>query len=430
MDQPRGEKISTQNSMDRKIKKQKWPPKKIAGAAVGGLFVIVVLYNLLLGDHSSKLNVQAEKITISTVSHGPFQEFIPVTGNVLPIKTIYLDAVEGGQVDTIYRKAGSIVKEGDQILRLENTSLHLQISSQDALVAEQRNLLTNTRFTLDQNQTQSRQLLINREYEVRRLHRIYRNQEALFQQTLISKDEFEQSKDDYEFEKKRQDLAVKAFKRDSAFQEIQLRQLEGNVGRLENNLKIARRRLENLTIRAPVSGQLTSLNAEIGESKSQGQRLGQVDVLDGFKVRAAIDEHYIAKIGIGQRGQFDFAGQTYTLVTKIVYPEVTNGRFEVDMEFEGDVPQVRRGQTVRIRLELGDLEDATMISRGGFYQKTGGNWVYVLTEDGSEAVKRNIRLGRQNTQVFEVLDGLESGERVITSSYDNYGDIDKLIIKN
>lgn len=430
MDQPRGEKISTQNSMDRKIKKQKWPPKKIAGAAVGGLFVIVVLYNLLLGDHSSKLNVQAEKITISTVSHGPFQEFIPVTGNVLPIKTIYLDAVEGGQVDTIYRKAGSIVKEGDQILRLENTSLHLQISSQDALVAEQRNLLTNTRFTLDQNQTQSRQLLINREYEVRRLHRIYRNQEALFQQTLISKDEFEQSKDDYEFEQKRQQLAVRAFKRDSSFQEIQLRQLEGNVGRLENNLKIARRRLENLTIRAPVSGQLTSLNAEIGESKSQGQRLGQVDVLDGFKVRAAIDEHYIAKIGMGQRGQFDFAGNTYTLITKIVYPEVTNGRFEVDMEFEGEVPQVRRGQTVRIRLELGDLEDATMISRGGFYQKTGGNWVYVLTEDGSEAVKRNIRLGRQNTQVFEVLDGLQSGERVITSSYDNYGDIDKLIIKN
>ncbi len=430
MDQPRGEKISTQNSMDRKIKKKKWPPKKIAGVAVGGLFVIVVLYNLLLGDHSSKLNVQAEKITISTVSHGPFQEFIPVTGNVLPIKTIYLDAVEGGQVDTIYRQAGSIVKEGDQILRLENTSLHLQISSQDALVAEQRNLLTNTRFTLDQNQTQSRQLLINREYEVRRLHRIYRNQEALFQQTLISKDEFEQSKDDYEFEKKRQQLAVQAFKRDSSFQEIQLRQLEGNVGRLENNLKIARRRLENLTIRAPVSGQLTSLNAEIGESKSQGQRLGQVDVLDGFKVRAAIDEHYIAKIGIGQRGQFDFAGQTYTLVTKIVYPEVTNGRFEVDMEFEGEVPKVRRGQTVRIRLELGDLEDATMISRGGFYQKTGGNWVYVLTEDGGEAVKRNIRLGRQNTQVFEVLDGLQSGERVITSSYDNYGDIDKLIIKN
>lgn len=417
--------------MDRKIEKKKWPPKKIAGVSIAALFVLAVIYNIGFGDHSSKLNVETEKITISTVERGPFQEFIPVTGTVLPIRTIYLDAVEGGKVDTIFRKAGSFVKQGDRILRLENTSLHLQISNQDALVTEQRNLLTNTKFNLDQNRTQSRQLLINREYEVRRLERIWKNQKELHEQGLISQDQYEQSRDDYEYELRRQKLNVESFKRDSLFQDVQVRQLEASLSRLESNLKIAQKRLDNLNIKAPVTGQLTSLNAEIGESKAQGQRLGQVDVLDGFKVRAAIDEHYIARINIGQTGQFDFAGNTYSLVTRIVYPEVTNGRFEVDMEFEGQVPEgIRRGQTVRIRLELGDLEDAVMLARGGFYQKTGGNWVYVVNDDGSEAVKRDIRLGRQNTQVFEVLEGLQPGEQVITSSYDNYGDIDKLILKN
>ncbi|MCB0296328.1 MAG: HlyD family efflux transporter periplasmic adaptor subunit, partial [Calditrichaeota bacterium] len=259
---------------------------------------------------------------------------------------------------------------------------------------EQRNLLTNTKFNLDQNRTQSRQLLINREYEVRRLERIWKNQKELHEQGLISQDQYEQSRDDYEYELRRQKLNVESFKRDSLFQDVQVRQLEASLSRLESNLKIAQKRLDNLNIKAPVTGQLTSLNAEIGESKAQGQRLGQVDVLDGFKVRAAIDEHYIARINIGQTGQFDFAGNTYSLVTRIVYPEVTNGRFEVDMEFEGQVPEgIRRGQTVRIRLELGDLEDAVMLARGGFYQKTGGNWVYVVNDDGSEAVKRDIRLG-------------------------------------
>lgn len=417
--------------MDRKIKKKAWTPKKIAYVSGAALFVLFVIYQIGFGDHSSKLNVEREKITISAVNQGPFQEFIPVTGTVMPIKTIYLDAIEGGQVDTVIREAGSFLNEGDVILRLENTSLHIQISNQDAAVVEQRNMLTNNSFNLEQNLTQSRQMLLNREYEIRRLKRIYQRQEELYKNDLISKEEFEQSKDDYDYEVKRQKLNIQSFKRDSIFQKVQIRQLEGSLNRLEENLRIARKRLENLTIKAPVTGHLTSLNAEIGESKAQGERLGQLDVLDGFKVRAAIDEHYIARIDIGQKGQFDFAGRNYTLITKKIYPEVTNGRFEVDMEFEGEEPDgIRRGQTVRIRLELGDLEEATMLSRGGFYQKTGGNWVYVVDESEEFATRRNIRLGRQNTQVYEVLEGLQPGDRVITSSYDNYGDIDKLILKN
>ncbi len=416
--------------MDKKIEKKKWPPKKIAYISIAALFVFFVIYQIGFGDHSSKLNVERQKITISTVSEGPFQEFIPVTGTVMPIKTIYLDAIEGGQVDTVIREAGNFVKEGDIILRLENTSLHIQISNQDAAVVEQRNLLTNNTFNLEQNLTRSRQLLIDREYEIRRLKRIYERQKELFEQDLISKEEYDQSKDDFDYEVKKHRLNIQSFERDSIFQKVQIQQLEESLNRLEDNLRIARKRLENLNIRASVTGHLTSLNAEIGESKAQGERLGQIDVLDGFKVRAAIDEHYIARIDIGQKGQFDFAGRSYSLVTKKIYPEVTNGRFEVDMEFEGEEPNgIRRGQTVRIRLELGDLEEAVMLARGGFYQKTGGNWVYIMDESGEFAAKRSIRLGRQNTQVYEVLEGLTPGDRVITSSYDNYGDIDKLILK-
>ena len=220
------------------------------------------------------------------------------------------------------------------------------------------------------------------------------------------------------------------FRQDSLLRVNQLTQLESSIDRLEMNLEMVKRSVDNLTLRAPISGQLTSLNAEIGQSKSSGQRLGQIDVLDNFKVRAAIDEFYIARINIGQEGEFDLAGNTFRLIIKKVYPEVRDGRFEVDMEFTGKPPQgIRRGQTLQIRLELGDLSEATLLARGGFYQRTGGQWVYILDPSGENATKRSIKLGRQNPQVFEVIEGLQPGEQVITSSYDNFGDIDKLILK-
>lgn len=417
--------------MDRKIEKRKWPPKKIAGVSFAGLFLIFVV-SIFPWDTSSKLNVETQKITIATVERGPFQEFIPVTGSVLPIKTIFLDAIEGGRVDSIFIQAGSFVEAGDKIVRLENRTLHIQIMSQDAQVVEQRNLLTSTRFNMEQNRINLRHRLIDQEYQIRRLKRLYDRRKKLLEQNLISQEEFEATKDEYEYQLKRQNLNVESFKQDSLFQEVQIKQLDNSLIRLEQNLGVARTRLDDLTMRAPISGQLTSFNVEFeGEFITAGQRLGQIDELDGFKVRAGIDEHYLARIDKGLHGEFDFAGQSYALVTSRIYPEVRDGRFEVDLEFVGEEPEgIRRGQTLHIRLALGDLSEAVLIPRGGFYQKTGGQWIYIVDDAGDFAVKRKIRLGRQNTQMFEVLEGLEPGERVVTSSYDSFGDIDKLVLKN
>ena len=416
--------------MDRKIEKRKWPPRKIATLAASALFFIIIVCNISFGDRSTKLNVETQKITISEVRRGPFQEFIPVTGNVLPIKTIFLDATEGGRVDTVYIEAGSFVKAGDKILQLENRNLHIQIMSQDALVLEQRNLLTGTRFNMEQNRINLRQRLLDQEYQLKRLNRLFDRRKELFERSVISQEEFEATKDEFDYQKKTQKLNIESYRQDSLFQHIQIKQLENSLIRLEDNLKIVRTRLDDLTVTAPITGQLTSLIPETGQTVAQGERIGQVDNLDGFKARAAIDEHYLARIGKGQRGEFDFAGKTYKLITDRVYPEVRNGRFEVDLKFVAETPQgIRRGQTLHIRLELGDLTEAVLIPRGGFYQKTGGQWIYVVDESGDFTAKRRIRLGRQNPQVFEVLSGLEPGERVVTSSYDSYGDIDKLILQ-
>ncbi len=416
--------------MDRQIQKKKWPPKKIAMVGGGGLFFCFVIYSFIFGDSSSKLNVETEKITIAAVERGPFQEFIPVTGSVLPIKTIYIDAIEGGRVETKFIEAGAFVKEGDKILQLTNTNLLLDIMFREAQFFEQSNNLRNTRLLMEQSRLNLRQQLNDQEYQVQRLKRLNERAAELRQKNLISQQEFEQTRDEYDYRRRQKELAIESFKQDSLFRQVQVEQLETSLKRMQANLDVTKQRLESMIIRAPVTGQLTSLNAEIGESKAQGQRLGQVDILDGFKVRAGIDEHYLARINLGQTGEFDFAGQTYVLITKKVFPEIRDGRFDVDLEFQGKEPDgIRRGQTLHIRLELGDLSEATLLSRGGFYQKTGGQWVYVLDGSGDFATKRNIKLGRQNPQVFEVLEGLETGERVITSSYDSFGDIDKLILK-
>jgi len=390
-----------------------------------------VIYGALFSDSSSKLNVEEEKITISTVTKGPFQEFIPVTGNVLPRTTIYLDAVEGGRVEKIFIEAGSMVKKGDKILQLGNTNLLLDIMFREAQFFEQSNNLRNTRLLMEQNRLNLRQRLVEQDYQLERLKRQYDRSSELFKRSLISQQEFEQTQSDYDYYRKQKELATESFRQDSLFREIQIQQLESSLKRMQDNLSVVKQKLDNLTIMAPIDGQLTSLNAEnIGESKNPGERLGQIDVLDGFKVRAGIDEHYLPRISRDLTGEFDFAGSTYQLITKKVFPEVRDGRFDVDLEFVGDQPRgIRRGQTLQIRLQLGDLSEAVLLARGGFYQKTGGQWVYVVEDDGTVASKRPIRLGRQNPQVFEVLEGLEPGERVVTSSYDTFGDIDKLILK-
>jgi len=417
-------------SMDRKIEKKKWPPKRIALYVIGGFVALFLIYTLLFGSGGRKLNVKTERITVSSVSRGLFQEFIPVTGNVVPIKTVYLDAVEGGRVELRYIEEGSIVERGDEILKLDNTNLHLDIMYREAELFQQINNLRNTRLEMERTRLNLKRQMTELDYQLRTNKRIYERNQELFKKNLISKHEFEQAKDEYSYLLKSREITIETHRQDSIFREVQIYQLENSVERMQANLEVVKAKLENLIIKTPISGQLTSLNAEIGESKSPGERLGQIDVLDSFKVRVDIDEHYIARIEIGKTGEFDFAGNTYNAVIRKIYPEVVNGRFGVDMYFTGVVPQgIRRGQTLHIRLALGDLSEAILLARGGFYQKTGGQWVYLLDESGDAARKQSIKLGRQNPQYFEVLEGLQPGDRVITSSYETFGDNDILVLK-
>lgn len=416
--------------MDRKIEKKKWPPKRIAGLAAVGLFVILVLYVFLFRLSKSTLNVKTERITISTVTRGPFQEFIPIMGNVLPINTFYLNAVEGGRVEEIYLEAGTLVKEGDGILRLANTNLLLDIMWREAELFQQSNNLRNTRLSMEQYRLRLNQDLAEVNNQLRQQKRTYERYTELVKDNLISKHEYELAQDQYEYLIKKKELTIESQRNDLEFRRGQIDALEASLQRMQDNLEIVKQKQDNLTIKAPVSGHLTALNAEIGQSKSPGQPLGQIDVLEGFKVRAAIDEHYIARIETGRTGEFDFAGKSYGLVVKKIYPEVIEGRFEVDMEFVDAGPEgITRGQTLHIRLELGDISEAILLPRGGFYQTTGGNWAYVVDESENVATKKKIRLGRQNPQVFEVLEGLGPGDRVITSSYESFGNMDRLVLK-
>ncbi len=416
--------------MDRIIEKKKWPPKKIALYGLPALFILIMIGSIGFGDHSSKLNVKTDRITISMVRQDEFQEFIPVTGTVIPIRTIYLDAVEGGRVDTLFLEAGSMVNQGEKILKLVNTNLVLDIMYREAELFEQSNNLRNTRLAMEQHRLDLQAQIIELNYNIKKQERAFERAKELRNKELIADKEFEETRDTYDYLLQKRGITLETHKQDSIYRAVQIMQLEASLDRMQENLEIVRHNVENLTLRAPVTGQLTSLNAEIGESKNRGERLGQIDVLDGFKIRAQVDEHYIARIQPGQSGEFNFDGQTHTLVIRKVYPEVIDGRFEVDMEFTDQDPRgIRRGQTVHIRLALGDLSEAILLARGGFFNSTGGQWVFKLDNDGQTARRTPVRIGRQNTQDYEILDGLEPGDKVITSSYENFGDMQVLMLK-
>jgi HlyD family secretion protein len=417
--------------MDRKIEKKKWTPKKIFTYGGGGLLFIFIIYLLIFADKSSKLNVEEDRITISEVKYGPFQEFIPITGTVQPIKTFFLDVSEGGRVVKKYVEEGDFVNVGDPIIKMDNAELTLSVIYNQANVFSQINNLRSTRLSMEQSKLNLRSQLLDIEYDLIEKKRTYNNDKALFEKNLISKNEFDRAKEQYEYASQKKDLTLETYRQDSLFRTQQISQLEQSVETLQSNLAVTKTQLENLTVRAPIKGQLTALNAEIGQSIARGENLGRIDVIDSNKVRASIDEHYIARVAAGQTGEFTFNGKDYRLIIKTVFPQVTDGRFEVDMHFVGEVPNgIRRGQTLQIKLELGEPDKAITIDRGGFYQTTGGQWIFVVDKSGGYATKRNIKLGRQNTNSFEVLDGLKPGEKVITSSYETFGDVDKLVLKN
>jgi HlyD family secretion protein len=417
-------------SMDRKIKKKIWTFKRISLYAVGLLFLSFVLYSFLFADKRSKVKIDAEKITIGEVRYGTFQDFIPVTGNVQPIQTRYLDAIEGGIIQSIDKETGEIVKKGDVILRLTNTSLELSVLSQEAALYESINRSSDTRLSINQNDLSQQAQLAEIKYQIELLRPQYERYKKLYEKNLISKREFEEVEEQYKYNKKRQELTYASYRQDSLARNSQLRRIDQSQLRMMQSLEGVGKILENLAIRAPINGQLATPDLEIGQSINVGERVGWIDVLDSFKVRVRIDELYLPRTEPGLKGSFTLAGKDFDMNITKIYPTITDGRFEVDMEFIGEQPAgIKRGQSVRIRLELGNSAQALLLPVGGFYKDTGGNWVYVLEDGEARAVKREIRLGRKNPEYFEVTDGLEEGDRVITSSYDHFGDNEVLLLK-
>lgn len=415
--------------MDIPLEKKRFNTKKI-GYIIGGITILaLIVFVIISSTGGSKLNVEKERISINSAIQGVFQENIPVNGIVLPITTIYLDALEGGRVEEKFVEDGAIMKKGDPILRLSNTDLELSLVNQETQVY---NLLTQMQIS----QNAARQNTINRvnqftdvENSLIEAKRVYDLNKKLYDKDAIARQELIQAENNYNYQKQRMALSNQILAQDSISVKLEGGQARNSYQRTQNALELMRRKVADLVVRAPVDGQLTSLDAEIGQSKNKGERLGQIDVLSGFKVRADIDEHYISRIYTGQTGSFTYNSQLYTLEIKKVYTQVTNGRFQVDMQFQKEAEGIRRGQTLQIRLALSDEKQALLIPKGGFFQKTGGNWIFKVSEDNSTAYKVDITLGSQNTEYYEVLSGLEPGDKVITSSYDNYGDVQELILK-
>ncbi|MGN6604090.1 MAG: efflux RND transporter periplasmic adaptor subunit [Ginsengibacter sp.] len=417
--------------MDRVIEKKKWSRKRIL--TIAGIVAIVALIgaSFYYTSGKSKLNVDTDRITISEVKDGTFQEIIPVNGVVLPLTTIYLDAAEGGRVEEKYVDDGAMMKKGQPILKLSNTDLQLQLVTQKTNVY---NLLTQMQISknaAEQNTVNKLNQMTDVESQLKEAKRVYDLDKYLFDKKAIGSQEYEKAKNDYEYYKQKQNLTQQILEQDSTSTEQQVKQARQLYQGSQNALNVMQEKVGDLIVRAPIDGQLTSLDAEIGESKNKGERLGQIDVMDGYKVRVDIDEHYISRIFNGLRGTFDFNNKTYTLEIKKVYTQVNNGRFQVDMEFVGDVPDgIRRGQTLQIRLALSAERKALLLPKGGFYQQTGGNWIFKVSSDGKTAYRTDIQLGLQNPDYYEVLEGLKPGDKVITSSYENYGDMQELILKN
>lgn len=416
--------------MDRVVAKKKWGKKRIL--TIAGILGVVSLAaaSYYFTSGKSRLNVDMERITISEVKSGPFQETIPVNGVVLPITSIYLDAVEGGRVEEKYVDDGATMKKGEPILRLSNTDLELSLVNQETSVY---NLLT--QMQISQNAARQNTIgKLNQGTDVDNLlkeaERTYRLNKQLYEQKVIGLQEFKQSENNYNYQVEKKKLASEVLKQDSISVRQEVNQARLSYERTQNALDVMRKKVGDLIVRAPVDGQLTSLDAEIGQSKNKGERLGQIDVLSGFKVRVDVDEHYISRIYTGLLGGFTLAGKDYKLKIKKVYTQVTNGRFQVDMEFEGEVPQgIRRGQTLQIRLAFSDEVQAIQVAKGGFYQQTGGNWIFKVSDDGKTAYKVDIQLQRQNPDFYEVTEGLKPGDKVITSSYENYGNMQELVLK-
>lgn len=413
--------------MDRVVAKPKRPLRKIAYGAAVALFVGVIGWQVFSAPGGRALQVDTNRVTVSTVTSGVFEDFIPVRGRVTPLKTVFLDAIEGGRVEKVLVEDGASVEAGDPIVVLSNTNLLLDVSRNESLVTEQLNNMRTIELQLEQNRLNHKRNLNDFNYNIRRLTRLAERQRELVAKGAVAVSTLEDTEDELQYNIARRDLTLESQATDAALQEQQLVFLRQTSEQLNDNLRIARENLDNLNVTAPVSGKLSGFDVEVGQSITRGGRLGQVDDPNNFKLSADIDEFYLGRVVLGQTATFDRSGTSFALEISKIYPQVTNGQFQVDLVFTEEQPDaIRRGQTIQTRLTLGDAEPARLIPNGAFFQDTGGAWIFVVNADGSEAVRRSVKLGRRNSRFIEVLEGLDVGERVVTSPYTSYRDMDRL----
>ena len=416
--------------MDRIIEKKRGLQKKHIPYIAGGVFVLIVLLWILFGNHQSTLQVDEEDITISNVTRGEFKDYVRLNGTVIPIQVVRISPEEGGIVMEKVAEEGQKVKKGDVIIRLSNSNLDLQILNAEAELAEKQNLLRNTQVAMQQDKLNKETEQATLEMDVVRKRRAFEQNERLYKEKLISKETYLQAKENYDLAKKKQTLIGERLKKDAQYRNIQMDQMEDNLQNMRKNVVLVRQRKDKLEVRSSIDGELGLLDVELGQSISPGQKIGQLNDLSDYKVQAQIDEHYIDRVRQGLMATFTRGDKQYQLQVRKVYPEVREGKFRCDFIFKGDRPEnIRTGQTYYIELELGQPEQAIIIPRGTFFQTTGGQWIFVLSSDGSKAHRRPIRVGRQNPQHYEILEGLESGERVVTSGYEAFKDNEVLVIK-
>lgn len=394
---------------------------------LGALLMVFVVY-LIVRPNNKTLRVDKDTVTISNVVMGEFNDYIRISGRVQPMTTIQLSPQEGGIVEKILIEEGSPVKAGDAILVLSNDNLDLQILNSEAELAEKENILRNTQIQMEQQKLDVRQNVLEYGTNVERLRRAYEQQKALYEDKLIAREEYLTAEEDYKLAKQKYDLIIERSTQDSLYRGTQIDRMEESLDNMQLNMSMIRRRKSNLVVKAPIDGELGLLDVVLGQNIASGTKIGQINSVGVYKVEAQIDEHYIDRVSAGLEATFERQGETYSTIIRKVYPEVRDGKFKANFKFDGEQPGgIRPGQTYYLNLQLGQPEETVIIPRGTFYQSTGGKWIYVVNKDGSKAVKREIRIGRQNPQYYEVLEGLEPGEKVITSGYDTYGDSDVLV---
>ena len=417
--------------MDKIIEKKKGWRAAFSKKALpywGGALVLALVLWLVFRDNSATLRVNADSLTISQVSQGEFNDYIRVSGQVQPMTTIQISPQEGGIVQEIVTEEGSRLKAGDVIVRLSNDNLDLQILNSEAELAEKENILRNTLISMEQQKLSLKQDKLQLQTEVARLKRKYEQNKALYEDRLIAREDYLTSKEDYELAAGKLELVKDRAEQDSLYRSVQILQMQESLYNMRCNMLMIRHRKENLTIKAPIDGELGLLDVVLGQSISAGMKIGQINNLDSYKIEAQIDEHYIDRVSAGLAATFQRQNDSYGAIIRKVYPEVRDGKFKADFKFEGETPDnIRSGQTYYLNLQLGQPENAVLVPRGTFYQKTGGKWIFVVAPEGGKAVRREIRIGRQNPQYYEVLEGLQPGEKVITSGYDSFGDNDVLV---